>query len=292
MQNRKIQSLGVLGSGTMGSGIAQVFAQRGFQVRMTDVRQDLVDRGRESILRSMDRFVQKGNLTPESRDAALKNISVSVSIGELQNCDLVVEAVIEDFQAKAEVFEALDRTCKAETIFASNTSSISITKLASLTGRPGRFIGMHFMNPVPIMQLVEIIRGQETSDETCRTVLDVARELGKTPVEVQDYPGFVSNRILLPMINEAIFALMEGVGSRESIDTVMRLGMNHPMGPLALADFIGLDVCLNVLRVLHEGFGDPKYRPCALLVRMVDAGLLGRKSGRGFYDYRSPEGKS
>ena len=276
----------------MGSGIAQVFAQRGFQVRMTDVRQDLVDRGLESILRSMDRFVQKGNLTPESRDAALKNISVSVSIGELQNCDLVVEAVIEDFRAKAEVFEALDRTCKAETIFASNTSSISITKLASLTGRPGRFIGMHFMNPVPIMQLVEIIRGQETSDETCRTVLDVARELGKTPVEVQDYPGFVSNRILLPMINEAIFALMEGVGSRESIDTVMRLGMNHPMGPLALADFIGLDVCLNVLRVLHEGFGDPKYRPCALLVRMVDAGLLGRKSGRGFYDYRSPEGKS
>ena len=292
MQNRKIQSLGVLGSGTMGSGIAQVFAQRGFQVRMTDVRQDVVDRGLESILRSMDRFVQKGNLTPESRDAALKNISVSVSIGELQNCDLVVEAVIEDFRAKAEVFEALDRTCKAETIFASNTSSISITKLASLTGRPGRFIGMHFMNPVPIMQLVEIIRGQETSDETCRTVLDVARELGKTPVEVQDYPGFVSNRILLPMINEAIFALMEGVGSRESIDTVMRLGMNHPMGPLALADFIGLDVCLNVLRVLHEGFGDPKYRPCALLVRMVDAGLLGRKSGRGFYDYRSPEGKS
>jgi 3-hydroxybutyryl-CoA dehydrogenase len=276
----------------MGSGIAQVFAQRGFQVRMTDVRQDLVDRGLESILRSMDRFVQKGNLTPESRDAALKNISVSVSIGELQNCDLVVEAVIEDFRAKAEVFEALDRTCKAETIFASNTSSISITKLASLTGRPGRFIGMHFMNPVPIMQLVEIIRGQETSDETCRTVLDVARELGKTPVEVQDYPGFVSNRILLPMINEAIFALMEGVGSRESIDTVMRLGMNHPMGPLALADFIGLDVCLNVLRVLHEGFGDPKYRPCPLLVRMVDAGLLGRKSGRGFYDYRSPEGKS
>ena len=292
MQNRKIQSLGVLGSGTMGSGIAQAFAQRGFQVRMTDVRQDVVDRGLESILRSMDRFVQKGNLTPESRDAALKNISVSVSIGELQNCDLVVEAVIEDFRAKAEVFEALDRTCKAETIFASNTSSISITKLASLTGRPGRFIGMHFMNPVPIMQLVEIIRGQETSDETCRTVLDVARELGKTPVEVQDYPGFVSNRILLPMINEAIFALMEGVGSRESIDTVMRLGMNHPMGPLALADFIGLDVCLNVLRVLHEGFGDPKYRPCALLVRMVDAGLLGRKSGRGFYDYRSPEGKS
>ena len=276
----------------MGSGIAQAFAQRGFQVRMTDVRQDVVDRGLESILRSMDRFVQKGNLTPESRDAALKNISVSVSIGELQNCDLVVEAVIEDFRAKAEVFEALDRTCKAETIFASNTSSISITKLASLTGRPGRFIGMHFMNPVPIMQLVEIIRGQETSDETCRTVLDVARELGKTPVEVQDYPGFVSNRILLPMINEAIFALMEGVGSRESIDTVMRLGMNHPMGPLALADFIGLDVCLNVLRVLHEGFGDPKYRPCALLVRMVDAGLLGRKSGRGFYDYRSPEGKS
>jgi 3-hydroxybutyryl-CoA dehydrogenase len=276
----------------MGSGIAQVFAQRGFQVRMTDVRQDLLDRGLESILRSMDRFVQKGNLTPESRDAALKNISVSVSIGELQNCDLVVEAVIEDFRAKAEVFEALDRTCKAETIFASNTSSISITKLASLTGRPGRFIGMHFMNPVPIMQLVEIIRGQETSDETCRTVLDVARELGKTPVEVQDYPGFVSNRILLPMINEAIFALMEGVGSRESIDTVMRLGMNHPMGPLALADFIGLDVCLNVLRVLHEGFGDPKYRPCPLLVRMVDAGLLGRKSGRGFYDYRSPEGKS
>jgi len=291
MQNRKIESVGVIGSGTMGSGIAQVFAQHGYRVRMTDVGQVLLDRGLDSIRRSMDKFVQKGKLTPASRDGALNNISASVGLGGLQSCDLVVEAVFEDLKAKSDVFKDIDRTCKPETIFATNTSSISITRLASMTSRPALFIGMHFMNPVPIIQLVEIIRGQDTSDGTCRAVMDAARELGKTPVEVQDYPGFVSNRILMPMINEAIFALMEGVGSRESIDTVMRLGMNHPMGPLTLADFIGLDVCLNILRVLHEGFGDPKYRPCPLLVRMVDAGLLGKKSGRGFYDYRSPEGK-
>jgi 3-hydroxybutyryl-CoA dehydrogenase len=291
MQTRKIETIGVTGSGTMGSGIAQVFAQHGYPVRMTDVRQDLLDRGLDAIRGSLERFVQKAKLTAAARDDALKNISVSTGLGELQDCDLVVEAIFEDLEAKSALLRSLDRICKPKAVFASNTSSISITRLAAATGRPGQFIGMHFMNPVPIMQLVEVIRGQETSDETCRTVMNMARELDKTPVEVLDYPGFVSNRILMPMINEAIFALMEGVGSRESIDTVMRLGMNHPMGPLTLADFIGLDVCLNILRVLQEGFGDPKYRPCPLLIRMVDAGLLGRKSGRGFYDYRTPEGK-
>jgi 3-hydroxybutyryl-CoA dehydrogenase len=291
MQTRKIETIGVTGSGTMGSGIAQVFAQHGYRVRMTDVRQDLLDRGLDTIRGSLERFVQKAKLTAADRDNALKNISISTGLGELQDCDLVVEAIFEDVEAKSALLKSLDRICKPETVLASNTSSISITRLAAVTGRPAQFIGMHFMNPVPIMQLVEVIRGQETSDDTCRTVMNVTRELDKTPVEVLDYPGFVSNRILMPMINEAIFALMEGVGSRESIDTVMRLGMNHPMGPLTLADFIGLDVCLNILRVLQEGFGDPKYRPCPLLIRMVDAGLLGKKSGRGFYDYRTPEGK-
>jgi 3-hydroxybutyryl-CoA dehydrogenase len=291
MQNWKIESVGVIGSGTMGSGIAQVFAQNGYRVRMTDAGQDLLDKGFETIRRSLGRSVQKGKLTPAHRDDALKNISASVGLGGLRSCDLIIEAVFEDLKTKSTVLKDLDGTCEPRTIFASNTSSISITRLASMTSRPAQFIGMHFMNPVPVMQLVEIIRGQETSDDTCRTVMGVARELGKTPVEVQDYPGFVANRILMPMINEAVFALMEGVASRESIDTVMRLGMNHPMGPLTLADFIGLDVCLDILRVLHEGLGDPKYRPCPLLVRMVDAGLLGKKSGRGFYDYRSPEGE-
>jgi len=291
MQTRKIETIGVTGSGTMGSGIAQVFAQHGYRVRMTDVRQDLLDRGLDTIRGSLERFVQKSKLTAADREDALKNISVSTGLGELQDCDLIVEAIFEDLEAKSALLRSLDQICKPETVFASNTSSISITRLAAATSRPTQFIGMHFMNPVPIMQLVEVIRGQETSDDTCRTVMNMARELDKTPVEVQDYPGFVSNRILMPMINEAIFALMEGVGSRESIDTVMRLGMNHPMGPLTLADFIGLDVCLNILRVLQEGFGDPKYRPCPLLIRMVDAGLLGKKSGRGFYNYRTPEGK-
>jgi 3-hydroxybutyryl-CoA dehydrogenase len=291
MQTRKIESVGVVGSGTMGSGIAQVFAQEGFRVSMTDIRQDMIDRGLEVIRKSTDKLLQKGKLTREGRDATLGNISVSVGHGRLRDCDLVIEAVFEDMQVKSPLFTELDRICRPETVFASNTSSISITRLASATTRPDRFIGMHFMNPVPLMQLVEIIRGQDTSDETCLLAMEVARALGKTPVEVQDYPGFVSNRILMPMINEAVFALMEGVGSREAIDTVMRLGMNHPMGPLTLADFIGLDVCLNILRVLYDGFGDPKYRPCPLLVRMVDAGMLGKKTGRGFYDYRTAEGK-
>jgi 3-hydroxybutyryl-CoA dehydrogenase len=209
----------------------------------------------------------------------------------MDSCHLAVEAVNENFDLKKQVLQQLDRICPPETIVASNTSSISITRLAACTGRPDRFIGMHFMNPVPVMKLLEVIRGLETSDNTCSQILSLAGQLGKTAVEVQDYPGFVANRILLPMINEAIYALMEGVGSREAIDTVMKLGMNHPMGPLTLADFIGLDVCLDILRVLQDGLGDPKYRPCPLLIKMVDAGLLGRKTGRGFYDYRSQEGK-
>jgi 3-hydroxybutyryl-CoA dehydrogenase len=285
-------TVGVVGSGTMGSGIAQVFAQSGYRVYMSDVRQDYLDRAMKSIEKSLDRFVQKGTLAIQDRNAALSRISVSVGLGIFSSCNLVVEAVSENPAVKTEVFRELDRICGPETILATNTSSISITKLAAATSRPDRFIGMHFMNPVPVMKLLEVIRGLETSETTCRKVFDIAAVLGKTAVEVQDYPGFVSNRVLLPMINEAVYALMEGVGSREAIDTVMKLGMNHPMGPLTLADLIGLDVCLDILRVMHEGLGDPKYRPCPLLVKMVDAGLLGRKAGRGFYDYREKEGKA
>lgn len=292
METAGIGIVGVVGAGTMGSGIAQVFAQAGCLVHLSDVRPELLDRGLKIIEKSLDRFVQKGTMSVQDRNATLSRISPATGLAALASCGLVVEAVTENIAVKTAVFQELDKICAPEALLATNTSSISITKLASATRRADRFIGMHFMNPVPLMKLLEVIRGLETSDGTCRKIMDLAAALGKTAVEVQDYPGFVSNRVLLPMINEAIYALMEGVGSREAIDTVMKLGMNHPMGPLTLADFIGLDVCLDILRVMHEGLGDPKYRPCPLLVKMVDAGLLGRKTNRGFYDYREKEGKA
>jgi len=292
METAKIGIVGVVGSGTMGSGIAQVFAQAGYLVHLSDVRQDLLERALKKIEKSLDRFVQKGSLTVSDRNATLSRISPATGLSAFSTCNLAIEAVNENFPIKRAVLQELDAICESDAILATNTSSISITKLAAATKRPDRFIGMHFMNPVPLMKLVEIIRGLETSDATCRKIMELAAALGKTPVEVHDFPGFVSNRVLIPMINEAVFALMEGVASREAIDTVMKLGMNHPMGPLTLADFIGLDVCLDILRVMHEGLGDPKYRPCPLLIKMVDAGLLGRKTGRGFYDYRDKEGKA
>jgi 3-hydroxybutyryl-CoA dehydrogenase len=269
----------------MGNGIAQVFAASGFPVVMRDVGQEQVDRGMGAITRSLGRLVEKGKLGQDEADAALGRITATTDLSALSDCDLVVEAIFENYDVKAAVFKELNGLLRPEAILASNTSSIDITRLAAASGRAERFIGMHFFNPVPIMALVEIIRGMATSDETYQAVRDLAERLGKTPVEVKDYPGFVSNRVLMPMINEAVFALHEGVASKEDIDTVMKLGMNHPMGPLTLADFIGLDVCLDILHVLYDGFKDPKYRPCPLLVKMVQAGKLGRKSGEGFYKY-------
>jgi 3-hydroxybutyryl-CoA dehydrogenase len=280
-----VGTVGVVGAGTMGHGIAQVAAQSGYDVILVDVVAEALERGVAQIGKGFERLVAKGKLTAEDRDQALARVRPEQRLDALAAADLVVEAVVERLEAKQGVLAELDRVCPPATVLATNTSSISITKLAAATSRPDKVIGMHFMNPVPVMQLIEIIRGLATSQETYDLVEAASRAMGKTPVEVHDAPGFVSNRVLMPMINEAIFCLYEGVGKPEAIDSVMKMGMNHPMGPLALADLIGLDVCLDILRVLHEGFGDPKYRPCPLLVKMVDAGYLGRKSGRGFYAY-------
>jgi 3-hydroxybutyryl-CoA dehydrogenase len=280
-----IKTIGVIGAGTMGNGIAQVFAQHGFSVRLVDVAQPMLDRARGAIEKSLGKFVEKGKLTTSDRDAALGRLSTATALDRLADADYIVEAIVEDAEAKRELFSALDAITHPDVILSSNTSSISITLLGAATKRPDKVLGMHFMNPVPLMQLVEMIRGQATSVESMRVASDLSIKLGKTPVDAADYPGFIANRILMPMINEAIYAVMEGVGTPDAIDMVMKLGMNHPMGPLALADFIGLDVCLAILNVLHDGFGDPKYRPCPLLRRMVAAGHVGRKSGQGFYTY-------
>jgi 3-hydroxybutyryl-CoA dehydrogenase len=280
-----MKTIGVVGAGTMGSGIAQVFAQSGFSVTLVDVAQPMLDRARATIEKSLARFVEKAKLTSADRDAALSRLALSTSLDDLSEVDYVVEAIVEDAEAKQALFTSLDAITRRDIILASNTSSISITRIGAATQRPDKVLGMHFMNPVPLMTLVEMIRGQATSAASMETASKLCVALGKTPVEAADYPGFIANRILMPMINEAIFAVMEGVGTPEAIDAVMKGGMNHPMGPLTLADFIGLDVCLAILDVLHDGFGDPKYRPCPLLRRMVAAGYLGRKSGRGFYSY-------
>ncbi|RTH21122.1 3-hydroxybutyryl-CoA dehydrogenase [Thermus scotoductus] len=281
----EVRKIGVVGAGQMGSGIAQVAAQAGFEVVLVDVAESFLERGLKAIQRSLGRFVEKGRIAPQDLEATLGRIRTTVVLGDLAEADLIVEAIVEDEGEKRRLFERLGSLVKPEAILASNTSSIPITALARYSGRPERFIGMHFFNPVPLMQLVEVIRGELTSEETRNVVVEVARWMGKTPLEVQDYPGFVSNRLLMPMINEAIEALREGVATKEAIDGVMRLGMNHPMGPLELADLIGLDTCLAIMEVLHRGFGDDKYRPSPLLRRMVQAGLLGRKTGRGFYTY-------
>jgi 3-hydroxybutyryl-CoA dehydrogenase len=280
-----MQTIGVIGSGTMGSGIAQVFAQAGHRVLLHDVSQAALDRARAGIDKSLSKFVEKGKLAPADRDATLERLTPATSLDALAAADYVVEAIVESVEAKRALFRALDGITRPEVILASNTSSISITLIGAATTRPDKVLGMHFMNPVPLMTLVELIRGQATSDASMQEASRLTAALGKVPVEASDYPGFIANRILMPMINEAFYALMEGVGTREAIDSVMKLGMNHPMGPLTLADFIGLDVCLAILEVLHGGLGDPKYRPCPLLRRMVDAGHLGRKTGRGVYEY-------
>ncbi len=282
----------VVGAGTMGNGVAHVFAHAGWDVALLDVAAPQLERALATIRGNLERQVKKGTVTAAQRDAALSRIETGSDLGAVARAALVIEAASESETVKFPLFAELDRRADPEAILASNTSSISITALAARTGRPDRVVGMHFMNPVPVMALVEVIRGQLTSDGTTARVTGIARELGKTPVEVSDYPGFVSNRVLMPMINEAVYCLMEGVASAEAIDTVMKLGMNHPLGPLALADLIGLDVCLAIMEVLHAGLGDDKYRPCPLLRRMVAAGTLGRKTGRGFHDYAAPPPKA
>jgi 3-hydroxybutyryl-CoA dehydrogenase len=280
-----IKTVGVIGAGTMGNGIAQAFAQSGFSVILLDVARPMLDRARAAIEASLSKLVEKGRMSAADRGATLARLATTTSLDRLVEADYIVEAIVENADAKRALFTSLDAIANRDAILASNTSSISITLLGSATKRPDKVLGMHFMNPVPLMTLVELIRGQATSAESMTIASDLCRTLGKTPVEAADYPGFIANRILMPMINEAIYAVMEGVGTPEAIDTVMKLGMNHPMGPLTLADFIGLDICLAILNVLHDGLGDPKYRPCPLLRRMVAAGHLGRKSGQGFYTY-------
>jgi len=280
-----VTKIGIIGAGTMGHGIALVSAQAGFEVTLRDTTQELVERGIKRIARFCEKSVSKEKMTESEKKSILDRITGVTDLDELKDVDVVIEAVFENPQVKKDIFQELDRICKKECLFASNTSTIPITGLAAATKRGDKFIGMHFMNPVPLMKLVEVIRGLRTSDETTQVITSLAEKMGKIPVQVNDYPGFVSNRVLLPMINEAAYCLMEGVATRESIDQVMKLGMNHPMGPLQLADLIGLDICLDIMTVLHEGFGDSKYRPCPLLKKMVQAGYLGKKTGRGFYEY-------
>jgi 3-hydroxybutyryl-CoA dehydrogenase len=286
--NHPIQNIGVVGAGTMGHGIAQVLVRYGYGVTLHDVSKELLAKAAEKIARGLSRDVEKGRLTREQKDQALAGLKTTSEVADLASVDFAIEAVTENFDIKAGIFRSLDsviRAARPEVIFASNTSSISITKLAAVTSRPEQFVGLHFFNPVPVMKLVEVVPGLQTAPETIAAAEGLARSLEKTPLRVNDFPGFISNRVLMPMINEAIYAVMEGVAEPEAVDGVMKLGMNHPMGPLELADFIGLDVCLDIMKVLHQGFSDSKYRPCPLLEKMVNAGRLGRKSGRGFYDY-------